>query len=66
MKDTITTLKGEVDNLNNMSSLYDRIALEHGSADQTRAMFLESIFNQAIGNIEIAIKQLQILERELY
>ena len=66
MKETIENLKKEKAQIELMSSLFDRIGLEHGSPDQTRAMAFESIFEQAISNIDAAIRQLSILEKQLY
>jgi hypothetical protein len=66
MKDVIKSLENKLLRIENMSSIYDRAGLDHGSADQTRAMLFESMFEIAINNIEGAIKQLKILERELY
>ena len=39
---------------------------EHGSPEQTRTMLFSSMFAQAIGNIDIAIAQCKILQKELY
>jgi hypothetical protein len=66
MKDVINALEKQISSLNSMNLHYDRIALEHGSADQTRAMYLESIFMLSIDKIQAAVNQLKILERELY
>lgn len=49
-----------------MNSTFDRISLDHGSTDQTRAMMIESIFEQAINHLDGSIKQLRIINRELY
>ena len=66
MEDTIKTLKGILIQLQYQSSVFDRTSLEHGSPDQTRAMLFESMFEQISGNIQIAVNQLKILQRELY
>ncbi len=66
MKEIIKSLRKERQKIDGQLALINSSGKEHGSPDQTRGMLLESMFQQALGNIDIAIKQLEIIERELY
>lgn len=64
MKELILNLKTVSIDVENHMAGFDKISLEHGSLDQARAMMIESIFQMAINNINGAIKQLEIIQRE--
>ena len=66
MKESILNLEKQKIIIEEMSYCFDRIGLDHGSHDQTRAMLIESIFENALNHIAGAISQLEILEKQLY
>lgn len=66
MTDIIIKLEDLKDKINYESLSFDRSGLDHGSPDQTRAIVIESIFEQAKSHINAAVAQLKILNKELY
>lgn len=66
MKSTINKLSEAFADIDEQQRMTNNKGKEHGSPDQTRGILLESIFEQAKSNISAAIRQIEILDRELY
>ena len=66
MKSIIESLQEQLNEVKKQSGCFDWTGLEHGSTDQTRAMLFQSMFIQIECNINAAIRQAEILDRELF
>jgi len=66
MKDILLQLKIVMNETIVQANSFDNSGLHGGSPDETRAMFIQSIFKNALSHMEAAHEQLKILKDYLY
>jgi len=66
MENIISQLYKAIDNINNEKLNTNTRGKDHGSADQTRGILLESILSDCMCDIDKVIERLKIINRELY